>query len=152
MQPYQVLCAFDATFAAALLEAATQAHADQSPVLMLAFDSEYPEPLFTCRPIPDVGGIGFVVSPIRTPRARAALHLELETASSEESSPYRDQHARVSAAGTTAVAGMSLADISRSIPALAGLPLLSALAKGHLAKVRLPYLSGQTVAVEVQPC
>jgi hypothetical protein len=150
-RPYQVLCAFDATFAAALLETAAQAHADGLPVLMLAFDSEYPEPLHACRPIPDVGGIGFVVNPARAARACAALQLHLEPGA-PAGLAIEAERGKVATAPAQDVSQMSLAELACRIPALAGMPLLHALANGLATTIRLPYLPGQCVVVEVQPC
>ena len=40
-----VLCAYDASFCAGLLEALTQVAVDRIPLLLVAYDTEYPEPL-----------------------------------------------------------------------------------------------------------
>ena len=48
------LAAFDASFAAGLLEAAVQCVASAAPVLLVACDVPYPEPLHTVRPVADV--------------------------------------------------------------------------------------------------
>ncbi len=78
-----VLCAYDATFGAALLEALTQVLVDQTPVLLVAYDSAYPEPLHGVRPIPDAFGVAMVLAPVSTGAmpaahgATAAPHLAL---------------------------------------------------------------------------
>src|SRR5882672_6726575 len=56
--------AFDASFAAGLLEAVTQAVVDQTPVLLVAYDAQYPPPLFVKRPIPEAFGVAFVLAPV----------------------------------------------------------------------------------------
>ena len=62
-----VLCAYDATFGAALLEALTQVVVDRVPVLLVAYDSGYPEPLHGVRPIPDAFGVAMVLAPVAAP-------------------------------------------------------------------------------------
>jgi hypothetical protein len=59
------LCAFDWSFTAGLLEAVTQVVADQTRVLLVAYDAPYPQPLFAKRPIPEAFGVAFVLAPLR---------------------------------------------------------------------------------------
>src|SRR5207244_2332360 len=61
--PSNAICAFDASFAAGLLEAVTQVVVDQTRVLLVAYDAQYPPPLFAKRPIPDAFGVAFVLAP-----------------------------------------------------------------------------------------
>ena len=63
MAESNVLCAFDASFAAGLLEALTQVAVDEAPILLVAYDSEYPQPLHAKRPIPDAVGVALVLTP-----------------------------------------------------------------------------------------
>jgi hypothetical protein len=63
MAESNVLCAFDASFTAGLLEALTQVVVDQVPVLLVAYDSEYPQPLHAKRPIPDAFGVALALTP-----------------------------------------------------------------------------------------
>src|SRR5882757_652971 len=58
------LCAFDWSFAAGLLEAVTQVAVDQTRVLLVAYDSPYPQPLNAKRPIPEPFGMAFVLAPV----------------------------------------------------------------------------------------
>jgi hypothetical protein len=51
MAPCQVLCAFDASLGAGLLDALGQVLVDWRPTLLIAYDSEYPEPLHCKRPV-----------------------------------------------------------------------------------------------------
>jgi hypothetical protein len=46
------LCAYDATFAAALLETATQVQASGQAAVLVAFDTAYPQPLYASVPFP----------------------------------------------------------------------------------------------------
>ncbi|MGH8323115.1 MAG: beta-ketoacyl synthase chain length factor, partial [Steroidobacteraceae bacterium] len=49
--PSNVLCAFDGSFAAGLLEALTQVVVERTAVLLIAYDVGYPQPLRAVRPI-----------------------------------------------------------------------------------------------------
>ncbi|MCY7369866.1 MAG: beta-ketoacyl synthase chain length factor [Polaromonas sp.] len=71
------LCAFDGSFSAGLLEAATQSVSAQAPVLLIAYDTPYPEPLRTARPIAQSLGVALLLSPIATPESLVALHITL---------------------------------------------------------------------------
>src|SRR6185369_6783628 len=54
--PSTSLCAFDGSFGAGLLEAVAQAVSLRRPVLLVAADVPYPEPLHGKRPLPDCFG------------------------------------------------------------------------------------------------
>ena len=56
------LCAYDASFAAGLLEALTQVVTERTPVLLIAYDTPYPEPLRRVRPIPDAFAIALLLA------------------------------------------------------------------------------------------
>ena len=60
------LAAYDASFAAGLLEAVVQVHASHAPRLLIAYDTAYPEPLHAKRPIPDAFAVALVLAPDRT--------------------------------------------------------------------------------------
>lgn len=133
MQPSQSLCAHDASFAAGLLEALVQVQAGAAPCLLIAYDAEYPEPLFSLRPIPDAAGIGLVLSPRPGPRSLARL----------------DAH--LSDAPATRLDTPSLETLRGAIPALRGLPLLAALASGHGGEAELEYLAPLSLHVTLTP-
>jgi hypothetical protein len=152
MQSSQVLCAFDASFAAGLLESMAQAHAEHSPVLMVAYDSEYPEPLYSCRLIPDVGGIGLVLNSTQTSHACAELRLQLEPEPLSAMAASGHHHTLTPTTHQQALAAMTLSNLSHYIPALEGIPVLNALVNHLSAPIRLPYLPGQAVVVEVRSC
>ncbi len=50
MQPSSSLCALSNTFAAGLVEAATQCLAEEVPVLLAVFDTPFPDPLYQLTP------------------------------------------------------------------------------------------------------
>src|SRR3984957_18689751 len=77
MAESNVLCAFDASFGAGLLEALAQIAVDRVPVLLVAYDSEYPQPLHAKRPLPDVFGVAAVLTPQRGASSLAKLDAAL---------------------------------------------------------------------------
>lgn len=141
-----VVCAFDASFAAGLLEAITQVVADQTRVLLVAYDAQYPPPLFVKRPIPEAFGVAFVLAPVAESASGAGLAQRRSDASlgrltlSFSDSPA----ARMSDA--------ALESLRASIPAARCLPLLYQLAVHEPAVVNIDYLDGRSMAVEVDPC
>jgi Beta-ketoacyl synthase, N-terminal domain len=131
------LCAFDASFAAGLLEALTQVVVEQTTVLLVAYDVQYPPPLFYKRPIPDAFGVAMVLSS-QQPAGKSEEHSHL-TASFAESPADRMEHP-------------GLESLRSSIPAARSLPMLRQLARREPARVVLEYLDSLRLAVEVTPC
>lgn len=130
----QVICAYDASFAAGLLEAATQAVSTQKPVLLLAYEVEYSGPLQATRLIPDAGGIALVLSPTQDEHSLAQIDIALgETPS-------------------TRMDDATLDALHDANPALRGLPLLHALATRRAATVSLDYLAPLQLEATVTPC
>ena len=132
MEPSTSLCAYDATFAAGLLEATTQALDSGQPCLLLAFDTAYPEPLYALRPIPYALGVAMVLNPVRTAAARAALALEF------------------CHAAATPMPDTELETLRTGIPAARSLPLMLSLARGNSATVVIEFLDSLNLAVAVQ--
>lgn len=131
MQPSTSLSAYDATFAAGLLETATQAISSNKPCMLLAYDTAFPEPLKRLRPIPHAMGVALVLNPRRTSAARALLKLTLSDASAT---------------------GMPQDDLERlrqSIPVARSLPLLALLAQARSGSVVVEYLDTLRLHLEV---
>lgn len=61
MKPSQAISAEDGSFAAGLLEAATQTVASGMPTLLVSYDISYPEPLNTFRKISGTAAIALVI-------------------------------------------------------------------------------------------
>lgn len=129
-----VLCAFDASFGAGLLEAMTYVNVDGEAVLLVAYDTEYPEPIHAKRAIPDAFGCAMVLTPQRTPTSLARIDLTLEDGPADSMS----------------LAGLE--ELRSSIPAARCLPLLRQLALGSAGRVALDYLDLSRVVLNVQPC
>jgi hypothetical protein len=109
--PSTAMCAFDASFAAGLLEAATQVQAEEKPVLLVAVDLPYPAPLAPHRPVRH----GFAAALVLVPDGEWDVSL-----GEGEPTPLPLPEFAGNAAG-------------------ACLPLLAALARPGAADIRLPY-------------
>ncbi|KQP38976.1 beta-ketoacyl synthase chain length factor [Pseudorhodoferax sp. Leaf274] len=130
------LCAHDGSFGAGLLEAAASVHADGHPLLLVAYDLPYPEPLHAKRPIAENFGLALLLSPVRTPRSLAGLSVQ-----------------PVAAGGAPSTcADASLEALRRGIPAAAALPLLQALAQRSSATLLLHCMDDLALQVEVAAC
>jgi hypothetical protein len=166
--PSSVLCAYDATFGAALLEALTQVVVDQTSVLLVAYDSAYPEPLHAVRPIPDAFGIAMVLSPVlapvlaadtvaayRTPAAHErafASGLGAASVASAESIASAPPAASAPLAASPGSAA-SIADLTATpsiVPALLTATLTDALAES-MADARLEWLRASIPAARCLP-
>ncbi|MGC4061810.1 MAG: beta-ketoacyl synthase chain length factor [Aquabacterium sp.] len=133
MAPSTSLCAYDATFAAGMLEAVTQALCTRQPCLLIAFDSAYPEPLQALRPVPHAFGVGLLLSPVRTSATLATLDLALTDAP------------------VTLMPDAAREDLRARIPSARALPVMQALALQREASVVIEYLDALRLAVRVTP-
>jgi hypothetical protein len=134
MAESNALCAFDASFGAGLLETLTQIAVEERPVLLAAYDSEYPQPLYAKRPIPDAFGVALVLAPFRSTHSIAKMEATL----SDEPG-----HGMADAA---------LEALRCAIPAARSLPLLRLLAMGSADRTIIDYLDVARIAVQVEPC
>ena len=131
-EPSTSLCAYDASFAAGLLDAVSQALIDQRAVALIAYDLPYPnQTLGKVRPIADSFGTALVLTPLRTDQTLAVLDLEL------------------SSAATSTMANEKLEFLRAGNPAARSLPLLEAVAIRQTKTVLIEYLSGNSLAVHV---
>ena len=131
MRPSDTVAAFDASFAAGLLEAAARIATDPaSALLLVSYDAPYPEPLRQVRPIADVFGVGLVLDG-GTSGPRAEMRLADERA--------------------TAMDDPALEALRRGIPAARSLPLMRAIARGSAETVAIEYLDGRSLVVDFTP-
>ena len=125
------IAAFDASFAAGLMEALGRLAAQPDvPVVLISYDAPYPEPLHALRPTLDVFGVAMVLS-----RDGAGSGPRLEIAMSERA-PDR-------------MPDEGLEQVRIGIPAARSLPLLSLLARGQAGEAALEYLDGGSLRVTV---
>ena len=127
--PSTSLAAFDASFAAGLLEAAVQCADTQAPVLLVACDVPYPEPLHAVRPVADVFAVALILGPPGTGR-----QITVQTGAAAAPAPCA--HAGLEA-------------LRQGIPAARALPLLQALAGGGAAQLVLEGPPGMALQVHV---
>lgn len=138
MATSSVLCGRDAGFSAGLLEGMTQCVIEQTAVLLVVYDTQYPEPLYSKRSIPDTMGVAMVLAPQVSGQSLARLAF--------------DPINYLTPAPADAVDDAGLERVRQDIPAARGLSLLQAIARKQARTVSLPYLSPQQFAVEVSPC
>jgi hypothetical protein len=134
MAPSTSLCGYDASFGAGLLEACALLRAHGRPVLLVAYDAPYPEPLLAKRPVRDAFGLALLLAP--PPGAGALARLELTLAGS--------------APDTLADAGLEA--LRRAVPTARSLPLLRLLARRERGAAVIEYLGGPHLALQVAPC
>lgn len=126
--PTTSIAAGSASFAAGLLEAATQVLADRAPVLLVAYDRRGPDALARCSGIE----ISFGAALLLAPAGITGMRLRLDAPAP---------------AAATVVEG-ALEALRLSNPAARALPLLQLLGTGSGEAV-LPYLDGQGLKVQV---
>jgi Beta-ketoacyl synthase, N-terminal domain len=134
MSESNVLCAFDASFVAGLLDSILMVAVDRQTVLFVAYDTEYPPPLHAKRPIPDALGVAMILSPERTANSMAGIEIALTDESADK------------------MTDPGLEALRSQVPAARSLPLLRLLAGGGGGRVVLDYLDVSRAAVQVQPC
>lgn len=134
--PSTSLCCHDASFAAGLLEAVSQAAVSGEPIALMAYDHPYPEPLNAVRPIQCAFGMAMVLAPWASERALAVLDVI-----------FMPQKAVASGA-----ADPGLEKLRTSVPAARCLPLLAAIARRARETVKIEYVAGAHLSVAVTPC
>ena len=134
MAPCQVICAFDGSLGAGLLDAMAQVACSGAPVLLVAYDSDYPQPLFAKRETPDAAGVALLLSPVRSAASLAGIGL------------------RTTRAAARTLLEPGLEQLRQQLPALRALPLLQAIARAERGPVVLDYLAPQQLELDVSPC
>lgn len=132
--PSTSLCAYDGSFAAGLLEAASQAQSTGDDCLLVAYDAPYPEPLQHIRPISHPFSVAMVLGARKSGNDLATLTLGL--------------------GGKKAATTMDTVEfetLRTGVPAARCLPLLQALATGREGPVLIDYLDLLALDVHVAP-
>ncbi len=141
MAPSNVLCAYDGSFAAGLLESLCQVAVDGVPTLLIAFDTEYPAPMRDVRPVPDAFGVALLLSPVQGADAH--------TVTGTGANVLARIDARLTDTPATVLAVQELEQMRRSNPAARALPLLEALAKQRPVSVVLDYLQDVQLQLDI---
>jgi hypothetical protein len=128
------LSAYDASFAAGLLEAMVQVAVQQRPVLLIACDTGYPPPLSYKRRMGDAFGIALVLAP--NVQATSVAHV---SAALDSTPVHRLDEPALEA-------------LRLDTPAARGLPLLALLARREWGRVAIEYLGATSLCLEVGPC
>lgn len=124
------LAAFDASFGAGLVEAMTRLAAEPAqPVLLIAYDAPYPEPLNAVRRIPDAFAVALALAAPQGSTRRITIALESGNAPSDTLDDPR------------------LEQLRRTVPAARSLPLLRLFAREVEGSVTLDYLEGLALRV-----
>lgn len=132
--PSTALCAYDGSFAAGLLEALTQLTATDAPVLLIAYETDYPEPLHAKRPLPAAFAVALLLEARPSTGAQAHLHATLvrEPPDTLTTAPFEA--------------------LRTAIPAARCLPLLKRIARRDNDRVVIDYLDELRLAIQVSPC
>lgn len=136
MKPYTAICGRHYTFGQALLESASQALSEQTPVLLVAYDIESRGPVATMQPSRGVLAGALVLSPVRGERCSAQFVMEVREDARPRQSVARPENAAL-------VEGNALVN---------ALPLFEALADGverEVSQILSPRLA---LRVRVVPC
>ncbi|RKT43448.1 beta-ketoacyl synthase chain length factor [Thiocapsa rosea] len=133
--PSTSLAAGDGTFAAGLLEAATQVTYFAGSVLLVAFEVPAPERLHPHRPFDSAFACALRLGPAAPSSDRTTLDLTL----CDDEQPF------------TPMQDGALEAMRRGNPAARALPLLAAIAAGRPAVIRLPYWPGLRLDVRLEP-
>jgi len=141
MAQSNVLCAYDGSFAAGLLESLCQVAVDGVPTLLIAFDTEYPAPMRDVRPVPDAFGVALLLSPVQGADAH--------TVTGTGANVLARIDARLTDTPATVLAVQELEQMRRSNPAARALPLLEALAKQRPVSVVLDYLQDVQLQLDI---
>ncbi len=135
-EPSTSLCAHDASFAAGLLESATQVTVDDAVVALIAYDHPYPEPLNAVRPITAAFAMAIILSPRQSDSSLAAIEVDFVPGRMDE----------------TTMKETGLEALRCGVPAARGLPLLSALASGKSAQINIACFDDNHLSIRVTPC
>ena len=133
MSTATTVAAFDASFAAGLLEAATLASIEGCDVLFVAYDVIGPQPLSAARPQTASGSCALLLT--ATPGPATLARLDLQTGAGSE----------------TVCSGAAAEELRVGCSALRGLTMLELLARSQAGECRFKMDASQILQVIVQP-
>jgi hypothetical protein len=134
--PSTSISAYDASFAAGLIEAATSVVVEQRPVMLAVYDMPLPERIHLFRPLVASFATSLILVPEHTPGVQA--HIELN---------ILDEHE-----AETSMKSPELERLRSGSPAARALPLLASLASGENRTVTIAGVPGQMLEIRVKPC
>jgi hypothetical protein len=133
------VCAFDDSFGAGFVAAASQLAGAHAPLLLVASDTPYPQPLQATRPIADTMGLALVLAPAAwagAQRAQARLQVRLlPLAQAGEPTRCHDP---------------VLENLRGRIPAARALPLLEAIARRQGTRVVVPASAELALQIDLE--
>ncbi|MBX7228500.1 MAG: beta-ketoacyl synthase chain length factor [Burkholderiaceae bacterium] len=127
------ICAFDASFSAGLLEAASQCLFNQTPVLLIAYETPYPQPLHDKRPLLESMSVALLLAAQVSSSSQAKLDISMINKPA------------------TSMDTLELDKVRLGIPAARSLPLLKLLANKKRGVAVLEYLNPFSLNVELNP-
>ncbi len=139
--PTMSLSAYDASFAAGLIEAAVQIHAGRERVLLIAYDVPAPMPIWPFRPLKAPFAVAMLLA---APHAEVDVLAKLSLRPCTETSPEDDAE--------TTLDQPELESLRLGNPAARSLPILEAVACVRAADLTLASVPPQFLKVHVDPC
>ncbi len=137
-QPSTSLSYCNDTFSAGLLEAAAQAIAEQTPVLLVVYDMPYPEPIHSVRPICAEFGTAMLICPVKSASSLVQLSIHI---TQQDNTPL-----------STMKHAPDLEILRNSNPAARALPLLQAIAENAPASIVFKHVGNSQLHVALTPC
>jgi hypothetical protein len=135
-EPSTSLCAFDWSFAAGLVEAASQIANGRERLLLIACDMPYPQPLSGVRPV----SLPFAAALLLARPGAAGGISEIALSIGRSGGPV------------TRMPDPKLEFLRQDNPAARALPLLATLARGKAESSCLEYTGGTMLSLAVSPC
>jgi len=129
------LSGLNGSFSVGLLDAAVQATIEQQPVLLISYDTPWPEPLKAFKPHQQPFGVAMVVRAEPTKHSLAKLNLSLNL------------HGDIDQMDDS-----RLEQLRANTPAASSLPLLQSIIQKRSTSLLLPYLVNEQMSVEIEPC
>ena len=130
---YTMVCAYDGSFAAGLIEAMSLVATSGSKAMLIAYDLDYPSPLREKRAIGEAFAVALLLRPPASAVSEGRLTCSLDGEPADSMSPPE------------------LEKLRRSAPAARALPLLQIVASGRAGIARLEYLDNLRLVASVTP-
>lgn len=156
-QPATSVGAYDASFAAGLLESVALAAVEHRSVLLVAFDTPPPPALQPFRTVSVPFGVALLLTPELSPGSWVRLFGWRISIAPPPPNPLPQREGEVDCNAPSPLAGEGGLSPKRepwrlSNPAARSLPLLRLIAHRQAGAAQLPYWSGCLVEFQVEPC